>query len=42
MNSKNKRVVIITAFFNYDYEIRIKFLETYFEKKGFETEIVSL
>ena len=31
-----KNAIIVTAFLNYDYEIRIKFLKAYLEKKGYK------
>ena len=29
----SKKVLIVTAFYNYDYEIRVKYLEKYLKKK---------
>ena len=36
-----KKVLIVTAYFNYDWDIRIKFLERFFEKSDCEVQIIS-
>lgn len=36
-----KKVVIVTAYFNYDWDIRIKYLEHFFEKANCEVQIIS-
>ncbi len=37
----NNKILIITAFYNYDYNIRIKYLEKYLEKNGYDCTILS-
>lgn len=36
-----KKAIIVTAFFNYDYNIRIRYLEEFLNKKGFDVKIVT-
>lgn len=36
-----KKLFIVTAFYNYDYDIRIKYVESIFKEKGYDVIIIS-
>ena len=38
---KKNRALIVTPFFNYSYDVRIKYVEKYFINNKYETSIIS-